>query len=571
MLIGDYFFPADGTKAADHELYFIDLLSAISAEDPFGEFEWLIQPTTGVRQSMRHDKPWQRFYEFTFDGLQSNRDFARSEDGFLQSLFSKGPLAALLHALGLDALADGITAIFGIVNEFNGLVEDVTSIVQSVNDYLRGITEFIKESFAWVCSVLTRVSGLIAAIEDGIAIAKNLPHLFSEQWNLLQQTWQGFVTLSEAVINQKGLETGIYTCAEARKVRDFLLALAANPQAFQAPLPIPTAQTIAVQIEPNSTIENIAARLGVDPASLIAVNNLRFPFIDARLRPETQRQAALDRVGTSAYPGPLTRQLNELTSDALRVQAAVAAATANEPPLGTAAHATWQLHMDRTVREHRAYQARVASVYQQIHEARTEAQAWTDFVDAGSPLNPRFNEHVTQPGVLYAGDHVRVPMPRPDLVPSVVGVDGNMILNTGVAATEEERLFGIDLLLDDDKNLEWDLDRRDLKLVRGLENIHRTQVKYVRLPLGALRFAPGIGNYAWRDLARWQNEGTNRLLAYALYRTISQDPRVTTVREVRAITYAGVAHLVYHATLINGMSVSDMRTPLYVGAGVPNA
>ena len=33
-MIGDYFFPADGTKAADHELYFIDLLSAISGALP---------------------------------------------------------------------------------------------------------------------------------------------------------------------------------------------------------------------------------------------------------------------------------------------------------------------------------------------------------------------------------------------------------------------------------------------------------------------------------------------------------------------------------------------------------
>src|SRR5262249_35386560 len=106
------------------------------------------------------------------------------------------------------------------------------------------------------------------------------------------------------------------------------------------------------------------------------------------------------------------------------------------------------------------------------------------------------------PGVLYAGDTVRLPQAQHDVtLPSVVNLhpslEERILAVTGAPATEEDRLFGVDLLLNNDGNMEWDKDAKDFRLERGLQHMANVQVRYVKLPLGQLRYAPSIGNFAY--------------------------------------------------------------------------
>lgn len=508
-LIDEYFDPRNGLTASDHELYWIDLRAPVSGEDPFGEFENLIHPLrVGVRIHQVAERPFQRHFEFDFLVLRSNRDLERAEDGFLDGLLSRGALRELLDRVHLGALADFLEQVFGTVDEFQGLLDDAANVVAAVTDYVSGVTETIQAAVGLARGVEDRVQTLIGRIEDGIELAKQLPDVFGDALDQLRASFPGL---------RGSIMPGVFAAAELRAVRDLMRAVAVHPAAVGATVQAPERpQTIAVQVPEGATLAALAAQFDLSPEELIAANGLQYPFVEPRERPEVR--------------------LSRLKAEKARWEAENDERAAQGLP---------PLRLDL-----------IAQLESEISAAEQE------LVDAPA-----------LPGVLYVGDEVQVPQPRRDLLPSVVGTAGNQILAvTGQKAaiedalgrelTEEDRLFGIDLLLNEGGELEWDEDRQDLRLVAGLENILRTQLRYLKLPVGELRRAPGLGNYAYEDVSQWQGPGRNQLLAYSIWRTLTQDPRVREVRSVRSVVERGVAQVEYDATLINGKEVRELRVPV---------
>lgn len=516
-LVDDYFFPRDGRSAADFELYWLNLNAPISAEDPYGEFEWLIHPfRSGIRTYQTAERPFSRFFEFEFAGLQSNRDKAKSEDGFLAGLLSKGILGTLLDTLHLSSVKDVLNGVFGAARELKGLFDDLGNVASAATDYVTGATQFIRGSIAQVRGLLNSVQTLVGRVEDGIDLARQLPGLVGADLTRLQRDFPGLTSADQGVI----------AADELRRVQDLLNALVAQPSAFMPVVATaPDATTVSANILPADTLEQIAARWGVDTQTLIDLNGLQYPFVDGRAHPTKQK---------AAYE-------NE--------QAAAAAAIAEAQARAAAALAAGA---DRG-------KVDVALRYA-LAQANKRMAAATDAIAALAQLPPAVD------GVLYAGDAVKIPQPQPDVGASIVEISpelaARIVTVTGEVVSLEDRLFGLDLLLDPDGNLEWDDVQRDVRLERALAHMANVQVRYVKLPLGQLRYAPNIGNFAFVDLARWQGPGTNQLLGYAIFNTLRQDPRVQKVRNVTAETKGGVARLSHDALLINQIATPTITAPL---------
>lgn len=542
-LIEDRFFPPDGSSAGDYELYWFNYLSAISAEDPFGAFEWLIHPVRhGLQVQQIAARPFQRSFTFEFLGLRNNQDVAKSEDGFLDGLLSQGFLKELLDYFELGALATALEEIFGIIEEVRGLLEDAANVVTAVTDYALAVQQTITSSIAKVRGLLTGVQTIIGRIEDGLDLIRDIPDLTEEQWALVRQNYPG---LSGGDSEQ----TAYAALRELRALRTLLSAVVIQP-AFTAPL-APRQQTIALDVQVGTSLDRLARDTGVTPELLVLANDLRHPFIDATVRSERIHEAA----AAAAASAP------SLGADPV----GAAAAILSNAESAVASLLTHPGVDDSTKAALRAGAATAKGLHERVTAAGMGAAtpAELQVLQAAATAAATFAAaRPSAPKVLYAGDRIRVPQPSGNVLPSVVGRDGNQILATGEALTEEERLFGIDFVLNDNGDLEWDPATFDLKLARGLTNMDQVQRRYVKLPLGALRFAPGIGNFAYADIAKWQGPGTNRLLAYAMYVTLSQDPRIKRVRNIRAETRGGVSHLVYDALLINGKDVPALRAPV---------
>lgn len=521
-LIDDYFFPGSrkGYVTSDYALYWVNLNAPVSAEDPFGEFEWLIHPIgRGLRISQTAQRPFQRFFQFEFLGLESNRDRAKAEDGFLAGMFSRGFLSRILDGLGLGDIKDAVDGVFGIVSDTTALFTDIANVVTTVNDYLIGVTQFIKASFAQVRGLFDSVQTIIGRVQDGINLLRGIPDLVSEQWRLLKQNFPGLVS---------GPENGIQALGACYRLRDALLALMAQPHVFDPTLAALSGGALgnssAVVIPPEATLEQLAQQQQVDVATLIAANSLRYPFVAPTERPERQLAAA---EATRQAASDLYARLDQALLDAQ---------AAGQPAAD----------LDYLTRERDRAAAQIARAEQAITDAL--------------PLGP------AQPGVLYAGDPIAIPATRASAAPSIRPLDprteATVALVTSRPVDDEDRIFGFDLALDDAGNLVWDHDRNDLALERGLDHMARVQTRYVKLPLGALRFAPGLGNFAWEDLARWQTPATTQLLANAMYQTLRQDPRVKAVTNVTATTAAGVAQLVHDVTLVNDRTLTAIPVPV---------
>lgn len=523
-LIDDVFYPSSGLQPSDYKLYWYNLNAPVSAQDPFGEFEWLIWPARdGVRVSQSAARPLARFFEFEFLGLQSNRDRAKADDGFLNGLLSKGFLKQLIDKLGLTEVANALLAVFGTLKNVQGLLNDVAALAVASTDFVRGVTHVIDSSIGQVRGVVQSIESIMGTIEQGIDMVKNLPNLTDKQLQLLWNDFRGLAETGSPV-------PGIVAADELRRVQDFLYALAMQPQHFlptvsTAPSP---PQTIAVSVQPGGTIEQIAQANHVNVDTLVQINGLHYPFVDARPRPERQLVAA---------------EADLVTAEAAR-QAAIAELTAAQAADASAAD--------------------IASLQHQIDVAVARVAAAEVAVSLYESAEP------SVAGVLYAGDIIRIPDTRPaSAIPaSILEISPDLAIRirtlTGdeTAPSEEDKLFGLDLLLDLDGNLQWDDSRQELVFGRALTHMHLVQSHYAKLPLGQLRYAPGIGNFAQADLGQWQGPGTNRMLAYAMWQTLRQDVRVDSISSLRAETSAGVARLVYDVVLINGKAVADVRTPI---------
>lgn len=532
-MIDDYLFPRGGELTSNLALYWLNLSAPVSAEDPFGELEWLIHPTSAVQMFQDSRQPLLRRWQLDFLGLQSNRDLAKAEDGFLAGLGSKTLLGNILAAvesvtgLNLSGLTKTLNEVFETVKDTQRLINDALNVIQTVKDYISGVEQAIKASIALVRGVLDGIETLIASVEQGIELAQGLPGLVASDLRLVRQNFPGLSDGDDA--------KGVIATQQLRSLRTLMLALLAQPESFAETIPSVFNPTLvqAVSISPGQHIETLAATFDVDPQTLIDLNGLRFPFVDPRERPELRVQRLEDEIERFTKANT-SGQLEHL----VKPEGHVYVDPEHLPP-----------NRDTVVQPGK-YTARLLSLQVQLGSAKQEAE-----------------QRPSQPGVLYAGDTLRAPRPSPVASPpSVRNIDAALDLRilalTDEAATEEDRLFGLDWFIDEHKDLIWDTQRNDITLDRGLVHMQNVQVRYVLLPLGGLRFAPGIGNYAYADLASWQTPDKNLLLAYSIWKTLRQDPRVATVRNTRAVTLAGVATVEYDAELINGRTVAQLRVPV---------
>ncbi|HUL99558.1 MAG TPA: LysM domain-containing protein, partial [Mycobacterium sp.] len=390
-LIDDYFYPPDGRVTADFELYWYNLLNPISAEDPIGEREWLIHPLRhGVQVSQAAHRPFLRRFSFDFAGLQSNRDKAKAEDGFLDGLLAGDFLANLLHALNLDSVAAVLKDVFGVVKEITDFVTDVTNVVTAALDFIRGVTDFIAIGIGKIRGLLTQVQTLIGRVQDGIDLLRAFPDFLSEQWRLLQQSVPGLTTA------ENGDDLGTEALAELQQINDALLALAAQPRAFVPPALRDLQDSVPVAIEPSTTLEAIAQQYDVTVEELVRANGLQFPFVDARPRVDVQaaaiatdRAAVVSRLSAPLTEGGLLAALNDARARA----------------------------STDTTRPAAQWAADIAS----LEQAVASANATLDRLDREATALEQTSTPVT--GVAYAGDTLRVPQPRPPgRAPSVVPI-----------------------------------------------------------------------------------------------------------------------------------------------------
>lgn len=504
-IVEEIAYPQDGMPA-EYELYWLNLNAPISSEDPFGEFEWRIWPAkSGVQTKQNAVRPFQRMWSFEFMGLSSNKDRAKAEDGFLAGMMSRGTLERFLNAVNIGTVTDVLDEVFGTLDEVQGLIDDSATIITAATDYVQGAERAIKTTFAKVRGTMRSMRELIAKVEDGVRLAGALPDVFGEQLELLRSDYEGLV---------KGPAKGRIAVRELQKLSDCLACIAAQPQNFAQPVAYSLgAQSITVRVKPRVTLESIASEANVDAQAIIEANQLRYPYIDDREHPERK----------------VTRIETEIA---------------------------WHQAKDDE-RVANGLDPRYAEVIADLQHALTTAQRESD-------------RYPALEGVLYPGDEILIPQQHNDVLPSIIGMPNNRVLSltgreervlalTGVAVTTEDRIFGIDLLLNENGDMEWDADRKDFMLSRGLGNMVYALERYMRLRWGGLRYAPGVGNYAYDNLAQWQGPGRNRLLAYAVCKTLRQDPRVKNVRNVRAETYMGRAQLVFDAELISGQAASELR------------
>lgn len=526
-MIEDYFAPRNG-RPHDYELYWLNLNDAISAEDPFGHQEWLIHPDRNtMRTTLSNRQPMIRHFDFNFIGLRSNKDQAKAEDSFLAGMLSRGMLERLLGLVGLEDLVGYLDEVFGTLREVQGLIEDIQSVVIAAADYIRGVVQAMQASFAFVRGLLDRVQQVIGEIEQGIDMVKRLPSLAKEELTRLRQSFPGLSKKGSAV-------PGVLANDQLRKVRDVLHALLANPLAFSdaAGDGQKEANSVVLRIPPGTTLEQFAASVNVSPDTLIEFNNLRYPFVDGVERAE--------------------KKIERLQGE--------------KEELAQAANMRLELLQSRFLAANAAGDtAQIAQIQRDFLELSTgysQAQSHIDAEIATVSANSIQSEKA-----LFAGELIRVPKERSGAVPSIVGLNDARIFNrilatTGRGATEEDRIFGIDFYLSPDGNLEWDVEKKDIRMAAGLVNVGEALRRYLLLPLGELRYAPGVGNFAFEDLASWQGPGQSHLLMYSIFKTLRQDARVREVRNVKVDSYAGVANVDFDVELINGEQIDQIRIPV---------
>jgi len=529
-MIEDYFFPKQGSTD-QYELVWMNMNAPISAEDPFGEFEWLIHPVRrGITERQVNNRPLLRRFDFEFLGLQSNRDLAKAEDGLLAGMFSRGYLGNLLEKIGLGAFKEFLGEVFGAIDEFEGLLSDIENVVTAALDYVTAVQQAIQAPIAYVRGVMDRITSVINRVNNGIDMIRDLPNFASDQYNLLRQGYPGLAKGNSSV-------PGTLLNEEGRKLLNVMRTMVAQPLAFASPLQRQQSNAIALRVKFDTTLEEIAASANVSPDTIIAYNNLQYPFLVADERPSR----ALDRVDME-----IDAAVIQYAASFELLQGRRYAALARGDVPGNEEAIRLNLEMTTLTQNHNA------------------ALAILDIerIAAAAAIEPAGR-------VLYAGDLVRMPVSetRSRIAPSIVGIDDDRIINrieaaTGVPVTEEERLFGIDFHLSDEGNLVWDPSRNDIRLERGLDNVKASILRYLRLRIGELRYAPGVGNFAFDDIASWQGPGQNRLLQYSIYKTLNQDPRVREVENVTVDTEAGVAKLTYDAVLINGEIMPQLRSPI---------
>ena len=153
--------------------------------------------------------------------------------------------------------------------------------------------------------------------------------------------------------------------------------------------------------------------------------------------------------------------------------------------------------------------------------------------------------------VAYQGDAVRVPV-RASSAPAAVNAEAM----GATRANEDERLFGRDLLVDEEtRSLVFDPATNDLQTVVGVDNLLQRLRHALVMPLGSLRSAPDVGSYLLAEDNQWATDTGNRLDAIAVRRTVQNDPGIADVGGVVIRVEDGVRNVSFEATAIGATPV----------------
>lgn len=157
--------------------------------------------------------------------------------------------------------------------------------------------------------------------------------------------------------------------------------------------------------------------------------------------------------------------------------------------------------------------------------------------------------------VLLLGDQVAIPrptrVPRPHQVRSILHDTATI---TGQALRQEDKLFGMDLLLTQG-DLTLDVARQDLATVAGLKNVRQAVLNSLNLRLGELEYAPGLGSYLHEHLGRIATLPGEKELLHSVERTIRADPRIARMGPTSVRTHGGSVEVAFSAVTISGESV----------------
>jgi len=393
-----------------------------------------------------------------------------------------------------DLLTVGGYDLIGIIDTIYGTARKWVTTLDEINSAIKQVTDYATGLQVFILDGIGIIRSAITGIEQIIGTLEDAVDQIAAFPDLLSDELDRFKQTFPG-LSDGNPEPLMAGLTQAKGARDFLMAALVAETSYAIPTSPSAALAVPIRIPTVGSLVELAAANGVTNDSLIVQNNLQWPFFVAALRPES-----------------LIAQ-REQEASTLRAEARRRRATS-----GTTTTTSW------------------------VAEAEARAVLAEDALRNAQAAPPAL------PGVLYHGDLVKIPKQPTEL---------GGIFPLSEVTDEETRLFGRDLLVSE-YDLVWDPEARDLKMVSGLDNIQQVQRHYFYLRPRELRHAPGVGNFAWEDQGQWQGHGQSRLLALAVHKTLTQDPRIRTISNLQAITYAGISTISFSVELINGLHVPRM-------------
>lgn len=386
--------------------------------------------------------------------------------------------------------------------------QDYAAAIRQLRDayrvFLSNRSQRINFSLSDLKLLTSMTQEMIFAMDEAIYLQKRNSTAFYTKY----ANWINSSSIFKQKTNQEILESMVIECENLRDIQTFLLEMNFQRESF-----VDYATTYGrsgasfkfIRISPGDKLPDIALSSGVSEADIIEANGLNWPFIAESTRPSNQLKFSEER----------RKKISLLIDDSLSDD-----------------------QRDR--------------LYAELGEL--------DRQDAIANQNLSIE---ASNKVAYYGDIIRIPQKRNAQLPtSIIGTRDNFIRGSSSAKTTEDFIFGTDLFVNDNGDLEWDNENGDFISISGIPNVIAAQKKYIKVPVGQLKHAPGIGSYIYEVINKWASPGNNRLLAYSLWKTLIQDPRVKSVENVTAKHYGGKTEIEYKMTLIDGVDVNKVRIPI---------
>lgn len=157
---------------------------------------------------------------------------------------------------------------------------------------------------------------------------------------------------------------------------------------------------------------------------------------------------------------------------------------------------------------------------------------------------------------LLVGDLLSVPRPSAQALTPIRSRLQDVSAITGRHGTVEEKLLGIDLLLDTlSQSLVYDAAVGDARLLHGLPNLRQAVVNLVNLPIGELEYQPSLGSYVQEEIGLQASLPLQNQLLASVVRTVKQDKRIAKVGPASVVTQGGFSTITFTAVAVNGSTL----------------